>query len=94
MSQILIFGKKILKLEKNNIMECVICNMGNTKQGFVTYTLEKNEKIIVFKNVPAMVCENCGDFYLSEETTAILIEKANAAIQKGVEIEIINLKAA
>lgn len=75
-------------------MECVICKNGKTEQGFVTYSVERNNVIIVFKNVPALVCPNCGDFYLSEETTTLLLEKAAKAIEKGVEFEIINFKDA
>ncbi len=75
-------------------MECVICKNGTAEQGFVTFSLERNNVIIVFKNVPAMVCPNCGDFYLSEETTKLLLDKAEKTIEKGVEFEIINLKGA
>jgi YgiT-type zinc finger domain-containing protein len=75
-------------------MECVICKNGTTKQGLVTFSMERNNVIIVFKNVPAMVCPSCGDFYLSEETTKLLLEKATRTIEKGVEFEIINFKGA
>jgi len=75
-------------------MECVICKQGTTKLGLATFTLEHDNVIIVFKNVPAMVCENCGDFYLSTETTKLLLDKANQTLSKGVEFEIINMKFA
>ncbi len=75
-------------------MECVICKNGNTKKGLVTFTLERENVIIVFKNVPALICENCGDFYLTEETTELLLNKATKTLEKGVEFEIINLKTA
>lgn len=75
-------------------MECVICKNGTTEQGFTTFTLERNGVIIVFKNVPALVCQNCGDFYLTEETSKLLLEKALSSLEKGVEFEIINLKDA
>ena len=75
-------------------MECVICKHGATKQGFVTFTLERENVIIVFKNVPALVCDNCGDFYLTTDTSKMLLEKANQTMKKGVEFEIINFKNA
>ena len=75
-------------------MQCVICKNGKTAAGFVSYTLERNGAILVFKNVPALVCNNCGDFYLTEETTKILLEKASKHLEKGVEFEIINFKTA
>ena len=75
-------------------MECVICKNGSTAEGLVTFTLERNGVIVVFKNVPAQVCENCGDFYLSAQVSQILLEKAEQTLQKGVELEIINFKTA
>lgn len=38
-------------------------------------TLERGGSVIVIKDVPAEVCENCGEYYLSEATT----EKVHAA---------------
>ena len=75
-------------------MECVICKNGTTNSGLVTYTLERDNVIIVFKNVPAQVCQNCGDFYLTSETTKLLLNLAEKTIDKGVEFEIINFKTA
>lgn len=74
-------------------MECTICKNGETSAGSVTFTLEKDGVIIVFKNVPALVCQNCGDFYLTTEITQMLLERANATIEKGVEFEIVNIAA-
>jgi YgiT-type zinc finger domain-containing protein len=75
-------------------MECVICKHGNAKQGLVTVTLERENVIIVFKNVSALVCENCGDYYLTDETTNLLLKRASKTLEKGVEFEIINLSSA
>jgi len=75
-------------------MECVICKNGSTIEGLVTFVLEKKGVIVIFKNVPALVCENCGDFYLTKETTNFLLERAAKTLEKGVEFEIINLKSA
>ncbi len=75
-------------------MECAICKNGTTREGLVTFTLERDNVIIVFKNVPALICQNCGDFYLTSETTQQLLEKANQTISKGVEFEILNFKTA
>ena len=50
-------------------MKCIYCKVGNTKPGFVTVTLQRDNTTIIFKEVPAEVCENCGEYYLSEEVT-------------------------
>ncbi len=69
-------------------MNCVICRNGNTKPGYVSVTLEKEGSTIIFREVPADVCENCGEYYLSEEITGLLLERANKAVNNGALIEI------
>lgn len=72
-------------------MECVICKNGMTQNGFTTVTLERNDSVIVIKNVPAEVCQNCGEYYLSEEMTREVLNRANEAAKKGVEVEVIKM---
>ncbi len=69
-------------------MNCVICKQGQTQAGLVTVTLEREGAIVVFKRVPAEVCENCGEYYLSDEVTGKLLERAEEAIASGAEVEI------
>ncbi len=75
-------------------MKCVICKNGDTNPGMVTVPLQRNETTIIFKHVPADVCENCGEYYLDEEVTGQLLKKAEDAIKKGTEVEILKYKAA
>jgi len=42
-------------------MKCVICKHGETVDGFTSIILEKNGATIVFQQVPALVCDNCGE---------------------------------
>jgi YgiT-type zinc finger domain-containing protein len=69
-------------------MNCVICKQGQTQAGLVTVTLDREGAIVVFKRVPAEVCENCGEYYLSDEVTGKLLERAEEAIASGAEVEI------
>lgn len=75
-------------------MECSLCKIGVTEKGFVTVTLEKNDSIILIKNVPAEVCSNCGHYYLSEEVTAEVLQKGKEAVATGAELEVIKLRVA
>lgn len=75
-------------------MECVICKNGTTREGFATVTLEKEGSVIVIKDVPAQICENCGHYYLNEETSGQLLSIANENFRKGVEVEVMHLKTA
>jgi len=74
-------------------MKCVICKHNNTIEGIVTVTLNRENSIIIIKNVPADICENCGEYYLSSEMTKKILEIANESLKKGVEIEIIKFAA-
>ncbi|MEH2323815.1 MAG: type II toxin-antitoxin system MqsA family antitoxin [Nostoc sp.] len=75
------------------MMKCVICQHGETKPGLVTVTLERDECIIVLKKVPAEICDNCGEYYLSDAVTKQVLEKAESAINNGAELEIIRYVA-
>lgn len=74
-------------------MTCLFCKQGQTHPGRVTVTLQREETVVIFKNVPADVCENCGEYYLSEDTTGELLERAEKAIQNGAEVEILRFAA-
>ena len=74
-------------------MECVICKRGTTRAGFVTVTLERDNCIVILKQVPADICQNCGEYYLSESVTAEVLQKAEDAVNKGAEVEIIRYVA-
>jgi len=69
-------------------MKCVICKHGETQDGFTTITLEKNGATLVFKNVPALVCDNCGEKYLNDTITKDLLFKAKEIVKNGVEVDI------
>lgn len=74
-------------------MECEICKNGTTEKGNVTVTLDRGGSIIAIKKVPAEICNNCGEYYLSAEITSEVKKKAEEAFNKGVEIEVIKLNS-
>ena len=69
-------------------MKCVICKHGETTHGTATVTLERDSSTIVFKDVPAKVCDNCGEKYVDEKTTNDLFKKANELVKNGTEVDI------
>ncbi len=74
-------------------MKCVICKRGSTSPGKVTVTLQRTDTTVIFKNVPADVCDNCGEYYLSEEVTDKLLSRAESAVKNGAEVEILRFAA-
>lgn len=69
-------------------MKCIICKQGETHAGRTTVTLQRGTHVLVFRNVPAQICENCGEYFLSEETAAALYHLAEDSIRRGAEVEI------
>ena len=69
-------------------MKCVICKAGETSPGKTTLTLERGNTTLVFKNVPARVCANCGETYVEEEISARLLLAAEDAAQSGVLVDV------
>jgi hypothetical protein len=55
--------------------------------------LEREQSTIVIKNVPARICENCGEEYLSAETNRTLLKKAKEAADRGAELELLRFAA-
>ena len=66
----------------------MICKHGETQEGTTTVTLEKGNSTIVFKEVPAEICDNCGEKYMDESTTKGLLNRAREIVKNGVEIDI------
>lgn len=73
-------------------MTCPICKEGVTKSGKTTVTIEQKGSLVFFKDVPALVCNNCGEVYLTSETSKRLYTLSNESFKKGSELEIIRLK--
>lgn len=69
-------------------MKCVICKVGDIRQGKATVTLERDGTTLVIKGVPARVCDNCGEEYVDEETADQLLKTAEEAVRAKVQVDI------
>lgn len=74
-------------------MKCAICHNGYTQNGFTTVVLEKDQTTLVFKKVPAQICDNCGEEYISAETNKALLKCARHEHQRGVTLEMLEFAA-
>jgi len=75
-------------------MKCTICKHGTTRPGLVSVTLERGKVTVVIKAVPADICDNCGEEYVSEETSRRVMDEAERAARSGAAVEILTYKAA
>ena len=69
-------------------MKCTICKAGETHPGTTTATLQRNNSIVIIRDVPAEICENCGEYYLSEPTPSRVYADADTTARLNVEVEI------
>jgi len=74
-------------------MKCVICKSGETHAGQATVTLHRGEATIIIKDVPAQICDNCGEYYLSDEISEQVINLAENAIKHNAEVKILRFAA-
>lgn len=75
-------------------MKCPICKHGSTHKGQASITLERDGATLLFKNVPADICDNCGEIYHDEAVTRSLLEQAEQASASGVELDVRRYAAA
>jgi YgiT-type zinc finger domain-containing protein len=75
-------------------MKCVVCKQAEIGDGTTTITLERGDTTIVFKNVPARVCPNCGEDYIDESVAKQLMDSAEEMEKRGIQVEIRQFKAA
>ena len=74
-------------------MTCVICKHGQTHAGEVTVTLQRDQCTIIIKAIPADVCDNCDEYYLSDTVTEQLLARAELVSRQGVEVQILRYAA-
>jgi len=67
-------------------MTCIICHQGQARPGTTTVTFSRDGFTLVVQNVPADVCENCGEAYVDEATTEELLHLARELRQPGTGV--------
>lgn len=80
------------RAEKNN-MKCAICRNGETESGYAAVLLENDYTTMVFKNVPAKICTNCGEEYISSEINKKMLNRAREESGRGITFEMLRFAA-
>ncbi len=75
-------------------MRCPICKHGETVSGLASMTLERGSATLVFKSVPAQICNNCGEEFFNDDITASILKQAESAVNAGVVIDVRQYRAA
>jgi YgiT-type zinc finger domain-containing protein len=75
-------------------MICPICKSGHTHSGFASVTLEREGTTLLVKDVPAQVCDNCGEEFIDEHASRNVLASAEEAVRNGVQVELRRYAAA
>jgi len=67
-------------------MTCFMCK-GTVQDGFSTFTADMDGCVVVIKNVPSGICEQCGETSYNDEV-ARQLERIVQNITKSVSAEI------
>ena len=71
-------------------MKCAICG-GTARKGKTTVTVDTGDGVVVVRSVPAHVCRQCGEEWLSEKSAAD-VEKIVQRARKGhAQVEVVAL---
>ncbi len=74
-------------------MKCAICRNGDTNAGYTSIVLEREQATIVFKRIPAKICENCGEEYISSKVNQEILLRAEQAFSRGIMLELLDFAA-
>lgn len=72
-------------------MECFMCK-GELIEKKVNYMVDLEKTIIIIKDVPAKVCDQCGEQYFDDETSQNIEKIVNKLKDLSTEVTIINYK--
>ena len=65
-------------------MKCLVCKHNRFKKGTTMLPIERGNAILLITDIPARVCENCGETYLDEETAQEVQDLANETLSGEV----------
>ncbi|MCK6451625.1 MAG: type II toxin-antitoxin system MqsA family antitoxin [Alphaproteobacteria bacterium] len=69
-------------------MSCAVCKFGTPRPGFTSVTLERDDSVVVIQNVPAEICETCGEYYLEAEVAEAVYALAEEVLRKGEQVAV------
>lgn len=75
-------------------MNCVICKHGEIVDGTATVTLTRGAMTLVVRDVPARVCNTCGEEYVDEAIAGQLLQAADEAAKAGGQVDVRTFVAA
>jgi len=77
------------------MVDCFRCK-GNTEPKLRTHAVTLDECVIIVKNVPALICRQCGEVYFSDDVMQnleLIIDRLEGLIKEVAIVEYTNSAA-
>jgi len=74
-------------MKENSKSICPLCG-GSKRAGTTTFTAELGFGVVVVRNVPALVCAQCGADWIADEVAARIEELVEDARKKRYQVEV------
>lgn len=72
-----------------NDKPCSVCS-GTREAGSTTFTVDYETGLMVVRNVPALICKQCGEEWIADDVAAKLEGFADIARREKKQIEVID----
>ena len=69
---------------------CPMCG-GTRIRGKVTFAADLGIGVVVVRQVPATVCDQCGEEWIDDAVAANLEQRAADARQRGAQVEVVSM---
>jgi len=73
-------------------MNCVLCK-GTMHNGTTHFPIDRDSQFLLVKNVPALICEQCGEMFIDDKVYQKIEEIVNSVQNSNVEIEVLRFAA-
>ena len=69
---------------------CIICS-GKVEKGTTTFALDLKSSLIVVRNVPALVCTQCGEDWIEDSTATELEQVIERSKTQNSQLEVVSM---
>jgi YgiT-type zinc finger domain-containing protein len=74
-------------MKETGVSICPLCG-GSKRAGTTTFTAELGFGVVVVRNVPALVCAQCGADWMADEVAARIEELLDDARKRRFQVEV------
>ncbi len=77
-------------MKESSASICPLCG-GSKRAGTTTFTAELGFGVVVVRNVPALVCAQCGAYWIADEVAARIEELVEDTRKRRFQVEVTTL---